>query len=187
MNFLLSLSLVCALAGSVAAQVQIGGMRIGPKPKQQPAAGGESSSGAQSGPAQPGSQAATEAWRQVQREHEDRLARLHDWATNPPKGPIGTDQRARSALFDWKNIAKLDDVKKGCAEGRYKGERAGTTLDAKYMTAQTMCPLIAEAEAHTKKALRAWTMAYGESLLDNLDKEIRDMEKDKQVPLKQAV
>jgi hypothetical protein len=184
MRVVLSVSLVCALAGAAAAQVNIGGFKIGPKPKPaQPAPAAGGGQGGQQQPAGPDNRAAYEAWRQVEREHKDRLWRLHDYATNLPKGAISSDQFLRRALSDFKELGKLDDVKKGCAENRYAGERRGEPpVDAK-----TICPLLADAETVLKKAVRAYALAYGEGSFYDFDRSIEKVEKEKQVYLSRAI
>src|SRR5689334_18443062 len=104
MNVMKALFFLCALGGAAAAQVQLGGFRVGTSKKPQPppsppAKAADKPAQAQpQAPAEPDHRAATEAWRQVQRQHESRLARLYEYATRPPTGPIGTDQYARRAL-----------------------------------------------------------------------------------------
>jgi hypothetical protein len=194
-----SLAFLCALSGIAAAQIQIGGggIRIGgpkpqPQPQQQPQQ--QPARSQQQQPAQPQQQeqvdttrAATEAWRQVQRDYEDRLARLYEYETQPHEGPIGTDQYANTALRYWKEVDKLADVKKGCEEHRYDGERAGVSYNEQFLTAKTMCPLIVRADEIYKKGVRNYAAAYGLGTLSNLTNTLSKIQKDKQVFVSDAV
>ena len=188
LSFVSSSLSTLALVGVAHAQVQFGGFRVGgSKPAQQQKPAASQNQPASTERAANPNQAATEAWRIVQREQGERLGRLHDYATNPFDRPVSSDQYAHRALNDLKDLAKLDEVKKGCAEGRYKGENAGVTHDESYLTAATMCPLVASAEEHIKKGLRARASACAESTLSNLTSTIDRVEKEKQVSLDAAI
>jgi len=176
-------------SGVAHAQIQFGGFRVGgskPAAQQQKPAAQQQKEAAQE-TEQPNNRAATDAWRVVQREQGDRLVRLYEYATQKTPGPTGNDQYARRALDDLKELAKLDDVKKGCAEGRFKGEDAGVTRDGACLTAAIMCPLVAKAEEHTKKGLREWANAYAESRLSSGKETLATIEKEKRIFLTDAI